>query len=99
MTIISRLAKLEAAAGATAGRSFTFSGGGHDADLDAFARSFGVELNDRDQVMHLSISGQGAALDQCVGDLILAHCNDMAVTLAYVAKYGKSLVPADGDAA
>lgn len=93
----SRLVRLEALAGTIGARQFTFSGGAPDADLFAFAKSFGVELHDRDAVVHLTLSGQGSASDEHVGELTLAHCSDMNVVLAYVAKYGKSLAPLDED--
>lgn len=92
-----RLERLEAAVGTMGARQFTFSGGAADADLNAFANSFGVELTERDQILHLTISGQGNASDQHISDLTLAHCSDMNVMLAYVAKYGKSLVALDED--
>lgn len=92
-----RLERLEAAVGTMAARQFTFSGGAADADLNAFANSFGVELTDRDAVVHLTICGQDEASSQHVGELVLAHCSDVEVMLAYVAKYGKSLVALDED--
>lgn len=92
-----RVERLEAAVGTRGARQFTFSGGAADADLSAFAKTFGVELTDRDAVVHLTISGQDEASGQHVGELTLAHCSDVEVVLAYVAKYGKSLVALDED--
>lgn len=96
--IAGRLAKLEAEIKPAAeGRQFTFSGGEPDADLHAFVRTFGVELTDRDQVVHYTITGQSEPSTDHTGDLTLSHCSDIAVVLAYVAKYGHRLVELDGD--
>jgi hypothetical protein len=94
-----RVERLEAAVGTRGARQFTFSGGAADADLSAFAKTFGVELTDRDAVVHLTICGQDEVSSQHVGELALAHCSDVKVMLAYVAQYGKHLVSLDEEAA
>lgn len=92
--IATRLAKLEAEIKPNAeGRQFTFSGGAPDADLDAFALTFGVTLTDRDKVIHLTL----AAGPEHVGDLTLTHCSDPSVVADYAFKYAKSIMPLDED--
>lgn len=92
--IATRLAKLEAEIRPNAeGRQFTFSGGAPDADLDAFALTFGVTLTDKDKVIHHTLS----AGQEYVGELTLAHCSDDSVMLDYAFKYAKSIMPLDED--
>jgi S-adenosylmethionine synthetase len=92
-SIANRLAKLEAEINPVAeGRQFTFSGGPPDADLDAFALTFGVILTEQDKVIHHTISA-GA---EHVGELTLAHCSDEGVMIGYAFTYAKSIMPLDG---
>ena len=89
-SLTTRIAKLEAADTSRSRRSFTFSGGTPETDLDAYAASFGVMLSDSDDILHVSVRG----LDEPIR---LTHCSDMGVWLAYVAKFGNPLVPQDED--
>ncbi|MCP8883017.1 hypothetical protein NIM87_05860 [Devosia sp. XJ19-1] len=93
-SIATRLAKLEAEINPQAeGRQFTFSGGAPDADLEAFGRTFGVTLTDKDKVIHHTVS----AGTEHVGELTLAHCSDEGVMIDYAFKYAKSIMPLDED--
>lgn len=93
-SIETRLAKLEAEINPVAeSRQFIFSGGPPDADLDAFALTFGVILTEQDKVIHHTIS----AGTEHVGDLTLAHCSDQSVMIDHAFKYAKSIMPLDED--
>lgn len=92
-SIATRLAKLESEIKPNAeGRQFTFAGGPPDADLEAFALTFGVILTEQDKVIHHTISA-GA---EHVGELTLAHCSDEGVMIDYALAYAKSTMPLDG---
>lgn len=89
-TISARLAKLEGRTYPDVARSFTIVGGRKD-QVDAFLETFGVQRTGRDHVQH--VAGEPAHR------MKLAHCNDVRVVLAYVAKYGKSLLDRNKEAA